>query len=221
MKQRIVPRRRSGKLRRGQMQDRLDIAYDDCLYETSWSLRSLTTGTVVATSGFNRAEFGYLLSQFVGSVSGDEHQLVIHDSVVGCMCLRNCGRFSLAHYVRQRCASHELDKEHLKCVVHRIPNDDLIADSARATVMLSRSRLSLRRARERYCPTRHLRSIASKTLARPRLGRAPLTALCWSDLTLRRARCATDQFIAARCYLAIHVRVLSTGNTTKSRPLYR
>jgi hypothetical protein len=94
MKQRIVPRRRSGKLRRGQMQDRLDIAYDDCLYETSWSLRSLTTGTVVATSGFNRAEFGYLLSQFVGSVSGDEHQLVIHDSVVGCMCLGYADEFA-------------------------------------------------------------------------------------------------------------------------------
>jgi hypothetical protein len=31
---------------RGRMQHRLDIAYDDYLYETSWSLQSLTTGTV-------------------------------------------------------------------------------------------------------------------------------------------------------------------------------
>jgi hypothetical protein len=39
-------------------------------------------------SGFNKVTgFAYLLSQFVGLVSGDEHQLVIHDSVAGCMCL--------------------------------------------------------------------------------------------------------------------------------------
>jgi hypothetical protein len=62
MKQRTVSRRLSGKLRRDQMQDRLDIAYDDYLYETSWSLQSLTTGTVVATPGYNEVtEFGCLL----------------------------------------------------------------------------------------------------------------------------------------------------------------
>jgi hypothetical protein len=77
------------------MQDRLDIAYDDCLYETSWSFHRLTTGTVVATSGFKAVtEFGYLLSQFVGLVSGDEHQLVIHDSVAGCMCLGYADEFA-------------------------------------------------------------------------------------------------------------------------------
>jgi hypothetical protein len=31
---------------------RLDVAYDDYPYETSWSLQSLATGAVVATSGF-------------------------------------------------------------------------------------------------------------------------------------------------------------------------
>jgi hypothetical protein len=44
------------------MLDRLDIAYDDYLYETSWLLQILTTGTVVATSGYNEVtEFGCLL----------------------------------------------------------------------------------------------------------------------------------------------------------------
>jgi hypothetical protein len=62
MKQRRVSGRFSGKLRRDQMQDRLDIAYDDYLYETSWLLQILTTGTVVATSGYNEVtEFGCLL----------------------------------------------------------------------------------------------------------------------------------------------------------------
>ncbi len=40
------PSRLGSKLFRGRMQHRLDIAYDDYLYETSWSLQSLTTGTV-------------------------------------------------------------------------------------------------------------------------------------------------------------------------------
>jgi hypothetical protein len=45
------------------MQDRLGIAYGDYLYEMSWLLQNLTTGTVVATSGFTgAAEFGYLMS---------------------------------------------------------------------------------------------------------------------------------------------------------------
>jgi hypothetical protein len=62
MKQRRVSRRLTGKLRRDQMQYRLDIAYDDYLYETSWSLRILTTGTVVATFGYNEVtELGCLL----------------------------------------------------------------------------------------------------------------------------------------------------------------
>jgi hypothetical protein len=44
------------------MQYRLDSAYDDYLYETSWSLQILTTGTVVATFGYNKVtELGCLL----------------------------------------------------------------------------------------------------------------------------------------------------------------
>jgi hypothetical protein len=34
-------------------------------------------------------------------------------------------------------------KEHVKGIVHRIPNDFLIADSARATIVSSQCRLSL------------------------------------------------------------------------------
>jgi hypothetical protein len=47
------------------MQHRLDIAYDDYLYETSWSLRvSRPVLLLAATSGFNEViEFGSL-SQF-------------------------------------------------------------------------------------------------------------------------------------------------------------
>jgi hypothetical protein len=46
-------------------------------YETSWSLQSLTTSTVVAASGFDQVtEFVYLSSR------------IVHDSVAGGMCFR-------------------------------------------------------------------------------------------------------------------------------------
>ena len=49
----------------------------------------MTPGVVVAASGSKKVtELDYLLSQFVGLVPGDEHQLVIHDSVAGGM---RCG----------------------------------------------------------------------------------------------------------------------------------
>jgi hypothetical protein len=67
----------------------------------------------------------FLLSQFV---AGDEHQLVTYDPLAVCA-LRNDGRFSLAHHGRQRSASHEFEKEHVKCVVHRIPNDRMTVAS--------------------------------------------------------------------------------------------
>jgi hypothetical protein len=66
MKQRSVPRRRSGKLRRLQMQEGLYILYDVYLHETGYSFQSLTTGTDVATSN-------------------DEHLHLIHYSVGNCM----------------------------------------------------------------------------------------------------------------------------------------
>jgi hypothetical protein len=60
----------------------LDATYDDYPYKTIGLLQSLTTGSVVAASGFNEVtELGYLLSQSVGLVPGDEHQLVILDAV--------------------------------------------------------------------------------------------------------------------------------------------
>jgi hypothetical protein len=46
--------------------------------------------------------------------------------------------------IRQHCASHERDKEHAKFIVHRIPNDYRIADSARATIVPSQCRRSLK-----------------------------------------------------------------------------
>jgi hypothetical protein len=50
----------------------------------------LTIGVAIAASGFKKVtEFGYWLSQFVGLVSSEEHQLVIHDSVAGCI-YTNC-----------------------------------------------------------------------------------------------------------------------------------
>jgi hypothetical protein len=63
--------------------------------------------------------------------------------------------------------SHDFDKEHVKCVVHRIPNDDRIVDSSRAAIVLNQYRLSFRRDCEQYCPTGHLRSIDSKRLTLP------------------------------------------------------
>jgi hypothetical protein len=63
MKQRRLSRRGSGKLFRGRMRYRLDIVYNECLYETSWSLQSLATGAVVAASGFNEVtEFSFFSS---------------------------------------------------------------------------------------------------------------------------------------------------------------
>jgi hypothetical protein len=77
MSQRRVSRRPSGKLRRGQVQDRRDIAYD-----TSRSLQNLTTGAVVAASSYDEVtEFAYLWSQPVAWIPGDEYQLAILDSV--------------------------------------------------------------------------------------------------------------------------------------------
>lgn len=37
--------------------------------------------------------------------------------------LRYYEQFSLVHYARRRFAGHEMDKEHVKCVLHLIPND--------------------------------------------------------------------------------------------------
>jgi hypothetical protein len=63
-------------------------------YETSRSLQSLTTGNVVAASGFDEVtNFGYLTSRIVGLVPSDEKWLAAHDSVAGtepvCRSLRN------------------------------------------------------------------------------------------------------------------------------------
>jgi trypsin len=77
---------------------RLDVTYDDLPYETSWSLRSLTTGAVVAASGFGEVtELGFSLSDAVVLVPGDEYQLIILDSVGDGMCCAS-GEGSIALY---------------------------------------------------------------------------------------------------------------------------
>jgi hypothetical protein len=77
---------------------RLDVAYDEYPYETSWSLQSLTTGAVVAASGFDEVtESGFFLSESVGLVAGDEYQLVILDSSGDGMCCA-FGEGSIALY---------------------------------------------------------------------------------------------------------------------------
>ena len=77
---------------------RLDVTYDNYAYETSWSLQSLTTGAVVAASGFDEVtESGFFLSESVGLVPGDEYQLVILDSMGDGMCCA-FGEGSIALY---------------------------------------------------------------------------------------------------------------------------
>jgi hypothetical protein len=67
------------------MQHRLDIAYDDYLYETSWSLRVSRPVLLLAASGFNEViEFGSL-SQFASLLLANATCLT-YDSVAGCMC---------------------------------------------------------------------------------------------------------------------------------------
>jgi hypothetical protein len=78
MKQRSVPRRRSGKLRRLQRQEGLNILYDVYLHETGYSFQTLTTGTDIATSN-------------------DEHLHLIH-YLVG-----NCMRFGLTTKGEETC----------------------------------------------------------------------------------------------------------------------
>jgi hypothetical protein len=57
-------------------------------------------------------------------------QLVIYNSVAGGMCFRYGGgtaafreRVTISSGRSVKHASHEFDKEHVKCIVNRIPND--------------------------------------------------------------------------------------------------
>ena len=56
----------------------------------------------------------------------------------------NYRHFSLVHYARQRFVGHNMNKDHVKCIVHRILSDFRIADSARAAIVLSQGRLALK-----------------------------------------------------------------------------
>jgi hypothetical protein len=65
----------------------LDVKYDNYPLETSWSLKSLTTGEVVVASEFNEvSELGFFLSRAVDLIAGDEYELEIIDSVGDGMC---------------------------------------------------------------------------------------------------------------------------------------
>ena len=80
----------------------LHVAYDDCLYKTSLLLQSLTTGTVAGASGSDEVTvLSYLLSQYVGLVPGDEHQVVIHDFVAGCMCFGYGNGFATLRFTQR------------------------------------------------------------------------------------------------------------------------
>jgi hypothetical protein len=45
-------------------------------------------------------------------------------------------------------ASRECDKEHVKCIMHSIPNVFRIVDSARAAIVVIECRLSLKKLQE-------------------------------------------------------------------------
>jgi hypothetical protein len=76
------------------------------------------------------------LCQFV---AGDEHQLVTYDSVAGCMCFTQRWTI-LTCSSRQAAIPAMSSKEHVKCVVHRIPNDRMTAaaDLSPAAIALTR-----------------------------------------------------------------------------------
>jgi hypothetical protein len=77
---------------------RLDVQYDQYPYETSWSLKSLTTGVVAAAYGFDEVtESGLFLSESVDLVPGDTYKLVIIDSEDDGMCC-TFGNGSIALY---------------------------------------------------------------------------------------------------------------------------
>jgi hypothetical protein len=77
---------------------RLDVKYDQYPYETSWTLKSLTTGAVAAASGFDEVtESGFFLSESVDLVPGDTYKLVIIDSEDDGMCC-TFGNGSIALY---------------------------------------------------------------------------------------------------------------------------
>lgn len=77
---------------------RLDVTYDDHPNETSWTLKSFTSGAIVAASGFDEVtESGVFLTQPVDLVPGDRYKLVIRDSDDDGMCC-DFGEGSIALY---------------------------------------------------------------------------------------------------------------------------
>jgi hypothetical protein len=127
----------------------------------------LKPGALAATSGFDEVtKSGHLstnylslvifcLPTYLGLAPSDEHRLVIHDSIAGDMwcgngdgfryALRKCRKFSRARSPGNRAPAMSATKEeHVKCIVHPIPNDFRITDPARVAIVLSQGRLSLK-----------------------------------------------------------------------------
>jgi hypothetical protein len=81
------------------------------------------------------------------------------------------GDFSRAHYFKQWFTNNEFNEEHVKCIMHRIPNDFRIEDSAQEAIVSSQ---------------------------------------CYLSGILTKAH-ETDQFIPARCSIAVHGCAFSVG----------
>jgi hypothetical protein len=169
------------------MQHRLDIAYDDYLYETSWSLRVSRPVLLCCHVRFNEViEFGSL-SQFASLLLATNPTCdlwfrrwlyVLYATMDDSHLLITAGSDPQS-WVR---------KEHVKCVVHRIPND-----------RMTRRRLSPggNRADPGSPALKMSCRGSSRVFSKVRKTGHFIPAwqpVCWSDLTLKWARCATDHY---------------------------
>jgi hypothetical protein len=79
---------------------RLDVAYDDYPYETSWSLQRVSRPVLLLSrlsSLYEVTELGHLLWHSVGVIPGDDYHFVILNSIGDGICL-GYGDVSLTLY---------------------------------------------------------------------------------------------------------------------------
>jgi hypothetical protein len=114
------------------MQHRLDIAYDDYLYETSWSLQSLDRTLLLAATSALRSDRVWFFCRSLPACCWPNTNLAC-DSVAGCMCATQ--RWTILTCSSAGSDPQSSSKEHVKCVgiVFRM-TDDGVADSARAAI---------------------------------------------------------------------------------------